>query len=306
MVFRMVARVLALVFVLFAFGARAEDARLFTDCRGDKTAAPTVILEAGAFGTSADWDYVLRDLSDGGRVCAYDRAGLGRSRGVTGSKDPVSRGRQLGDLLTQMGETGPVILVGHSNGALYIEAFARLFPRRTAGLVYINGVTSEDLDSPVLLHDLAKEARLANFAAGLERLGLAPFTAPILVDEMRLHGDAASRKYHSLTCRACVRAARDEDRLVIPGLAAVRELGGDIAGIPVAVVSTDTNPHSELASAFHQAELAPAQRAKYGWILDAPGGSHISPLARDRAYVVAAVNWLRAAYAGLPDPGVGH
>ena len=82
MVFRMFGRVLALVFMVFAFDARADDARLFTDCRGDKTAAPTVILEAGAFGNSADWDYVVQDLSVGGRVCAYDRAGLGRSQSV--------------------------------------------------------------------------------------------------------------------------------------------------------------------------------------------------------------------------------
>lgn len=306
MVGRMVGRVLAVVFLVFAFGARAEEARLFTDCRGEKTAAPTVILEAGAFGNSADWDYVVRDLSAGGRVCAYDRAGLGRSRGVDGPKDPISRGRQLAGLLDQMGETGPVILAGHSNGALYIEAFARLFPERAAGLVYINGVTSDDLDSPVLLSDLAKERRLADLAARGERLGLAPVMAPLLVDEMRLHGDAASRKYHSLTCRSCVQAARDEDRLVIPGLADVRALPGDISRIPVAVISTDTNPDSELASAFHKAEIAPALRARYGWILDAPGGTHISPLARDRAYIVAAVNWLRATYASLPDAGVRH
>ena len=52
---------------------------LHVDCRGEGTASPTVILEAGAFGTSADWDFVLDDLAAEGRVCAYDRAGLGQS-----------------------------------------------------------------------------------------------------------------------------------------------------------------------------------------------------------------------------------
>jgi len=297
---------LAVLLLVFAVGARADEARLFTDCRGDKTAAPMVILEAGAFGTSADWQFVLNDLSLGGRVCAYDRAGLGRSPGADKPKDVQSRARQLAELLDQMGETGPVILVGHSNGALYAEAFARMWPTRVAGVVYVNGVGTDALDHPLLVHDLLKEGRLAELAARAERLGLAPIIAPMLIDQMHLSGDAARRKYHSLTCRACVKVARDEDRLLIPGLIAARDLPDDVSAIPVAVISADTNTKSELAMAFHAAQIAPAQRAKYGWILDAPGANHVSPLARDRAYVVAAVNWLRATYAASPDAGVVH
>ena len=75
--------IFALVIALAAAcGAHAQaisaQPPLFVDCRGAPTASPTVILEAGAFGTSADWDRVLDDLSAGGRVCAYDRAGVGR------------------------------------------------------------------------------------------------------------------------------------------------------------------------------------------------------------------------------------
>ena len=53
---------------------------LHVECHGERNAAPTVILEAGAFGTSADWPLVLTDLAAGGRACAYDRSGLGLSR----------------------------------------------------------------------------------------------------------------------------------------------------------------------------------------------------------------------------------
>jgi len=92
----------------------------------------------------------------------------------------------------------------------------------------------------------------------------------------------------------------------VPGLEAVRGLDVDIRRIPVAVVVGDPNPKSALAVAFHAAETAPAARADHAWVLDAPGASHVSPLSRDRAYIVAAVNWLRAAYAGLPNADVGH
>ena len=70
-----------------AVGGRASPAKspqLYVDCRGQASANPTVILESGAFGSAADWDLVLDDLAKGGRVCAYDRAGIGRSPPRTG------------------------------------------------------------------------------------------------------------------------------------------------------------------------------------------------------------------------------
>ena len=73
-----IAGTMAAVTLLWAFAAPAQAIPaasppfppLFVDCRGERTSSPTVILEAGAFGTSADWDFVLDDLAVGGRVCA--------------------------------------------------------------------------------------------------------------------------------------------------------------------------------------------------------------------------------------------
>ena len=303
---RVIARLWFVLVVMTAGAARAATPRLYVDCRGAPTASPTVMLEAGAFGTSADWDFVLKDLAVGGRVCAYDRAGLGRSSGADEPKDVIARAEQLRDTLDRMGEAAPVILVGHSNGAAYVEAFAKLYTLRVAGLVYVNGVTSDDLDQPDLIDDLRKERRLSELAARAERLGLAPLIAPLLVAQIGLIGEAALYKYRALTCQVCVSVARDEDRLLVAGLEAVRELDSDISHVPLAVVVGDTAPKSRLAQAFRVAETAPAARADHAWILDAPGATHVSPLSRDRAYIVAAVNWLRSTYRPLPDPDIGH
>ena len=276
---------------------------LHVDCRGARNALPTTVLEAGAFGTSADWDRVLGDLARDGRTCAFDRAGLGESPDRPGEKDVVTKAREVGDLLDQIGETAPVILVGHSNGALYIEAFAALWPDRVAGLVYVNGVGADALDSPLALADLRAERRMADRAVTAARLGLGPAIADAITRKMDLSPEAAARKRRGLSCLACLKTARNEDRLIIPGLEAVRRLGPVSPTIPIVVIDGALRPQAPLASAWRAAAIAPAARARRSWVLDMPGATHVSPLTRDRAYVTAAVAWLR----GLsPHPDIGQ
>jgi pimeloyl-ACP methyl ester carboxylesterase len=270
------------------------------DCRGDRSAAPTVILESGAFGTADDWQFVLGDLAAGGRVCAYDRAGVGLSAPGDGREDVVAIAHELGVVLDQIQETGPVILVGHSNGALYIETFAALYPGRVAGLVYVNGVNSNDLDDPVLVHDLDAERCLSNLAVIVADIGLAPLVAPVVVHAEGLTGEAARRKLRALTSLHSLRVSRDEDRAIVPGLSAARDLGGPPAAIPTVVIVGEPYPNEKVARHWRAAEIVPAVRASRSWVLDAVGASHTSPLARDRAYVQAAVDWLRSPYSAAP------
>jgi pimeloyl-ACP methyl ester carboxylesterase len=274
---------------------------IHVDCRGAPTASPTVILQAGAFGTSADWDFVLDDLAKGGRACAYDRAGVGASPPRAGGEDPISIARELAATLDGLGERAPVILVGHSNGQLYVEAFAALWPERVAGIVYINGVGVDDLDDPRLLGYLAQERRLSDMAVVSARLGLAPVAAGALIGAEGLTGEAAARKRQALTCLKCLETARDEDREIIPGLAAVRALGDVPPAIPTVVIVGVTDPGSAASRAWRAAEIAPALRARRSWIMDAVGATHVSPLSRDRAWIVAAVDWLRSEAARGPQ-----
>jgi len=291
---------------LLAAGPAAAASRvggLYVDCRGEATTAPTVILESGAFGTSADWDLVLDDLARGGRVCAYDRAGVGDSPPRGGEEDVTSIAEELASLLDALGETRPVILVGHSNGALYAEAFAALWPERVAGLVYVNGVTSNDLSDPLLLADLTRERRLSNLAATAGDLGLAQLGAGSVVKEEALPAEAARRKRTFLSHPRELRIARDEDRAIVPGLYIIANLGGSPVQIPTVTIFGSPDPDGHLASAWRTAEKLPAKRATRGWVLEAIGASHVSPLARDRAWVAAAVDWLRSP---SPSSDVGH
>lgn len=55
---------------------QVDGAALYLDCRG--AGGPTILLEAGATGFAETWSWVQADLARDHRVCAYDRAGLGR------------------------------------------------------------------------------------------------------------------------------------------------------------------------------------------------------------------------------------
>jgi pimeloyl-ACP methyl ester carboxylesterase len=282
---------------------QASGSGLHVDCRGQRSDRPTVVFEAGAFGTSADWDLVLDELAVGGRVCAYDRAGLGSSPAT----DKAPRIRQIvGDLhqvLDDLGEQAPVILVGHSNGALYVEAFARLWPERVAGIAYVNGVVSDALDDPLLIRNLKMEERLATFAYIGGRLHLAGIVAKSRVKALGLKGEAARRKLDTLQSVAALRAGRNEDRRITRALASVSTLPPLKPQIPTAVLVSASRPPTRLEAAWRKAELAPATRACRSWVLDLPGGTHVSPLGRDRAYVVVAVKWLQQQAASPPPAG---
>jgi hypothetical protein len=171
-----------------------------------------------------------------------------------------------------------------------------------AGLVYVNGVTSDDLSDPTLIGYLKQERFVADLAAFIGDVGLAPIVAPIVVKAEDLPSDAARRKVAFLTQPGRLHVARDEDRAIISSLTVVRDLGGAPPEIPAVALVGQTYPDVFSSKAWRAAETASAERATTHWILQADGATHVSPLSRDRAWVVAAVDWLRS----LPGPDVGH
>lgn len=280
--------------------AAAEQPRLFFDCRGPVTERPTVILEAGVFGTSADWDNILRDYGATSRICAYDRAGLGASAKVSGAHNAMDNARTLARHLDEMGETRPVILVGHSNGGLYVQAFATLFPDRVAGLVYVNGVGVDDLDDPLLISSLRQEADLGRFAVVAGRLHVTGLALSPAILALELDAAAAGRKRRALTSLRHLTNGSAEAAVLVADLSVIRAAGAVPPGIPVVAVVSMPRHRTTINDAWRKAEAAPVRRACQGWILDVKGGDHVSPLARDRAYLLEALAWL--ATPDLADP----
>jgi pimeloyl-ACP methyl ester carboxylesterase len=109
---------------------------------------PVVVLTSGLGGCWQGWDLVVPLLSARCRVVRFDRPGLGRSEPAPGRPSLDREVRLMTALLDRLGADGPVVVAGHSMGGLHAEAFARLCPRRTAGVVLAEAELDREVGPP--------------------------------------------------------------------------------------------------------------------------------------------------------------
>ncbi|MFJ9557943.1 alpha/beta fold hydrolase [Nocardiopsis sp. NPDC101807] len=109
---------------------------------------PVVVLMAG-MGDGLDTMADLQEtLSEGDRVCSYDRFGEGGSDQPDGPQSIADVGETLTSVLDDIAGDGPVVLVGHSLGGLIAARYAPDHQDRVAGLVLL------DATSPTMLDDI--------------------------------------------------------------------------------------------------------------------------------------------------------
>ena len=113
-------------------------------CIGSGT--PTVVLENGLGGMSAEWGFVQPEAAQFTRVCSYDRAGIGYSDSGPSPRTARRLARELAQLLDRSGVSGPSVLVGASIGGFPIRVFASDYTDRVAGLVLVDATHEDQLD----------------------------------------------------------------------------------------------------------------------------------------------------------------
>lgn len=106
--------------------------------RQDGKGTPAVVIDAGL----ADQMDKLRPFQDmlAGitQVITYNRAGYGRSEPGPLPRDSGREADELKSLLEKASIPGPYVLVGHSLGALNVQAFASRHPHLVAGMVLLD------------------------------------------------------------------------------------------------------------------------------------------------------------------------
>jgi pimeloyl-ACP methyl ester carboxylesterase len=99
---------------------------------------PVVVLESHFAGTMQIWRKVWRSVTTFATVVAYDRAGLGGSDPGPLPRTALRVAEDLRRLLNRAPLPPPYILVGHSFGGLFAQAFARKHSDLVAGLVLVD------------------------------------------------------------------------------------------------------------------------------------------------------------------------
>jgi len=114
--------------------------RLHLVCLGE--GEPTVVFESSAFGSSLSAEAARMEVSAETRVCSYDRMGTGWSDPSSGRISVGMLADDLKVLLDRAGLAAPYVLVPASIGGLTVEMFARRYPDRVAGLVFVDAANS--------------------------------------------------------------------------------------------------------------------------------------------------------------------
>jgi len=258
---------------------------------GPPDARPLVLLEAGSFGFSADWSVVQQRLADRGmRSLAYDRAGLGHSDPGPAPRDGLAINEDLEALLRALGETAPLIYVGHSMAGLHAHIFAAGNPGLIAGLVLVDAVTPEGADQPLGRRIARQYARLARTAAWAAGAGLLrPLSA--LGDTIGLPRDGAAHKRWAFGHGAHNRAAADEVTVWAETAQQALAAGAFDPAWPVAVVTAGP---AHVGRSGKAAMGEPARASRQGHIANVAGANHASLLGHRHAHaIVEAVEFVR-------------
>ena len=101
--------------------------------------ARTVIFESGLGDTLAVWkDIQPKIAAQCTRTLSYTRAGYPGSDAPNGPRDSATIVEELRAELSRRNIRPPYVLVGHSLGGLYMQYFARNYPKEVSGLVLVD------------------------------------------------------------------------------------------------------------------------------------------------------------------------
>lgn len=182
---------------------------------------PVVAFVSGLGGDRQGWRTVAEKIAPCARALIYDRPGLGDSSPVPQS--PVIASAVADDLESLLRENhlpGPYLLVGHSLGGLYVQAFARARPNETAGVVLVDAMTplaepafevATDLDGTA---PTAEDVGITQSLADL-RAGPAFPPVPLAVIVATRHNATAKREAQRRKVQAKTAALSPKGRMIL-------------------------------------------------------------------------------------------
>lgn len=119
---------------------------------------PTVIFITGLNCGLQFFDSVQNEVSKITRTLSYDRSGLGQSDILDTLRTLDQMTEELNRILVAEDFKEPYILVGHSYGGSVARYFIHKYPKRIAGVIFVDCANDEIFfDSLILMHKRSKQ-----------------------------------------------------------------------------------------------------------------------------------------------------
>jgi pimeloyl-ACP methyl ester carboxylesterase len=100
--------------------------------------APLIVLIHGLGSDMGTWKPLLPSLAAQHQVFVYNRPGYGNSGWSGRKRDARNIAEELRATLSAAGLSPPYLIVGHSLGGVYAQAFASLYPAETKAMILID------------------------------------------------------------------------------------------------------------------------------------------------------------------------
>lgn len=110
-----------------------------------------VVIEAALGACMGEWVSLAEKLSASYTVLLYERAGMNLSKKSPDERTPFTIAQELHELLEFLSPKDQIVIIAHSQGGLYAQQFARLYPECMKGMILLDPLSANDSDFKLLL-----------------------------------------------------------------------------------------------------------------------------------------------------------
>ena len=103
-----------------------------------------IVLMTGLGGCIGEYEKLAQHLAKKHTVLCYERFGCGSSEETRLERTPVNIARECAELLKYAAHEKKIILVAHSQGGLYADQYARLYPDQVEKVSLLDPLSPED------------------------------------------------------------------------------------------------------------------------------------------------------------------
>lgn len=108
------------------------------------TGKVNIIVESSLNSCIGEWWHLAERLSENYTILLYERAGYGLSSKSSLERTPKNIANELHKLISLIEHEEKMVFIGHSQGGLYIQQYARLYPETVRGVILVDPLSAND------------------------------------------------------------------------------------------------------------------------------------------------------------------